>query len=497
MTDTTDQTIANPQSLVDAALSSPPAVASPPALAPSGEMPPAEEMPLGFVNPPPTSATTTTTTSTQPVDDATTLPPVPPVPPAPSATELPKKKGSLKRTIGIVLGVLVFGTVISVGGLYAYMRLGIGEPIKIAKVQIGVKGPVKDIDNKEDCNGESNGGWLVWRNGGCKVTGISGNPDKNTENPNALPAEVAPGAGNSCGTGYAYCGGGINKCVSEGALVGVGGGCNKYGEVVYGIPTVYGANYQSSASSTFFKGCDCDNNGVSETYFDKDGYCNQKTAPTGVKGDNYNTMGLCAVSGSYASDDPNAIYTPRDPVDNRYTCTDLKCTALVGTCTTLKYTCSETVGGNSCSNTSSAFISQTNAASSTSFTSKCGTVEQLDVMCGGKYATSRTKINPPCSDKETTTTSSSMACTGITRAPTTVPAIGDVVSFTCSGTVTPSTAGTLSYKYRYSINGGTYIPMTSNTLTVAACGTYSVQCQACATLDGVLTCDPTWTGATQ
>jgi hypothetical protein len=102
----------------------------------------------------------------------------------------------------------------------------------------------------------------------------------------------------------------------------------------------------------------------------------------------------------------------------------------------------------------------------------------------------------------TENTSPTMACTGITRTPTTVPAIGDKLTFTCAGTITPSTAGALSYKFRYSINNGAATALTNKTattaeLSIAACGTYKVECQACATISGVLTCSPTWTGATQ
>jgi hypothetical protein len=96
----------------------------------------------------------------------------------------------------------------------------------------------------------------------------------------------------------------------------------------------------------------------------------------------------------------------------------------------------------------------------------------------------------------TKTTAPTMSCTGLNYTPTTTPVIGSVLTFTCTGAVVPSTAGTLSYKYRYNINSGAYTAMTSNTLTIAACGTYSVECQACATLGGVLKCDPIWTGAT-
>jgi|GEM_PF-3832255 len=101
---------------------------------------------------------------------------------------------------------------------------------------------------------------------------------------------------------------------------------------------------------------------------------------------------------------------------------------------------------------------------------------------------------------DSTPVSNTMSCTGITKSPV-APALGNTVTLTCLGSVTPSTAGTLSYKFRYSINGGNFSTLSNTTpttasLTIAACGTYAVQCQACATLNGVLTCDPVWTGAT-
>ncbi len=111
--------------------------------------------------------------------------------------------------------------------------------------------------------------------------------------------------------------------------------------------------------------------------------------------------------------------------------------------------------------------------------------------------------DPPPSAPPSTPT---MACTGITSTPATPPAptVGQTLTFTCAGTVTPTTAGTLSYKFRYSINSGTPVSLTPLTatpnkaeLTINACGTYKVQCQACATINSVLTCDPIWTAATQ
>jgi hypothetical protein len=111
-----------------------------------------------------------------------------------------------------------------------------------------------------------------------------------------------------------------------------------------------------------------------------------------------------------------------------------------------------------------------------------------------------------CDVGKTTVTTPTMKCDGLTSVPatTTPPVIGTKLTFTCAGTVTPTSAGTPSYKFRYSINSGTPVTMTPLTatpnkaeLTINACGTYKVECQACATLSGVLTCSPVWTGATQ
>jgi hypothetical protein len=104
-------------------------------------------------------------------------------------------------------------------------------------------------------------------------------------------------------------------------------------------------------------------------------------------------------------------------------------------------------------------------------------------------------------DADCLTTTPTMACTGLAQAPA-APAIGDKVTFTCSGTITPANAGTLSYKFRYSVGTGAVTALANKTattaeLTIAACGDYKVECQTCATISGVLKCDPTWIGATQ
>lgn len=138
----------------------------------------------------------------------------------------------------------------------------------------------------------------------------------------------------------------------------------------------------------------------------------------------------------------------------------------------------------------------------------CGTV-QVDTPNGHTSYSSTCG----CEEEEETTTSNpspspsapvavSLMCTGLTRTPTTTPAVGDKVTFTCVGASTPVGAVSLTYKFRYSLNNGAYVAMTNKTattseLTIAACGSYKVQCQTCGTINGVLTCDPNWVAATQ
>lgn len=138
----------------------------------------------------------------------------------------------------------------------------------------------------------------------------------------------------------------------------------------------------------------------------------------------------------------------------------------------------------------------------------CGTV-QVDTpnghtsyssTCGCEEEEETTTSNP--SPSPSTPVTASLMCTSLTRTPTTTPAVGDKVTFTCVGASTPAGAVSLTYKFRYSLNSGAYVAMTNKTattseLTIAACGSYKVQCQACGTINGVLTCDPNWTAATQ
>ena len=104
----------------------------------------------------------------------------------------------------------------------------------------------------------------------------------------------------------------------------------------------------------------------------------------------------------------------------------------------------------------------------------------------------------------TTTTSSTptLACSSLTKN-TADPdiTIGKTLTLTCAGATTPADAATISYNFRYNIDTGSWTTLTNKTattaeLTIAKAGTYSVECQACATINGTKTCDPNWQGAT-
>lgn len=486
-----------------------------------------EEAPLAFAAPPaadPVMADPVQPTLPPPPPTPVTPPMTPPpvVPPSPSP-EMPVKKKGLAQVVATVVGILLLIGAVGTGALYYYNSSLVQESAQIAAIS--------DLE-KSECSGCSPAGyklkWLTLK--GCVVTETrcTGGLDA----PEDPGAEKAPATKALCDANPNYgswCAGCVNKCVSWGELGGIG--CNAYVSNKCGTPIIYGANGTPKVGTAACnvngvnKECQC---GTRSYCFDKTGICNQAEAdkanadqPGSYLGTNYDQMGLCSAVGNY--DPATGGFTPRTSTnDNRYTCTDNGCSVLDSswpTCYTIRYTCSDTVAGNSCTTSSSAFISATQPAQSTSFEGKCGTVEQLDVSCGQSgYVTSRTRKNAECfstprssgtprpstpsSPTPTPSGAPSMSCTGITRAPTTAPVVGSALTFTCAGQVRPTSAGTLNYKFRYRVNSGAYTTLANATattaqLTIEACGSYEVQCQACTTLNGVLTCDPIWTGATQ
>lgn len=495
--------IADPQDVVDAALEPVPPAVTPvtppvtppvdppvdPPVVPSSpsSVPMGDETPLAFVTPEPIAS----------VNEPAVIPPDTTIPPAtiPPAPEPVANKPKMKsKILLVVVGFFALLGALGVGGYYAYLSFGGAEIPTISYITkfTRVDGKTvlnpkydpnavspdaydKGLTNKEardkdlgietvpgaetkgtdqaSCNGCLNGGWQVWRNGECKITGIcnSGVAGKDTENPMGDPVTNA-----------------TDKTSCENS--GKGQWC---------------ASVDSNGKSYAF----CMKNDGSQ------GNCNNRAVELGY------TIQLGIVK--CVKDPTNTYYIP-DPAMN-YNNT----VAGVGTidgvtvyqqvekqCYDQKmgtgaWLCKEGVKGYS-----GGACTGLNGVAITSIpTCFCGTI-QKDTGTGHVSYSSQCGCDKTEKTTLDETTTPTMACTGLTRTPATAPSVGQAVTFSCAGSVTPSTAGTLSYKYRYSLNSGAYLPMTSNVLTIAACGSYSVQCQACATLNGVLTCDPTWTGAT-
>lgn len=474
-----------------------------------------EDMPLAFMG----SAPADTTTS-QPVSNLTVEPiapvSVPPILTGSTANTTNDMGGKPKRktlkVVGIVAALFIsFGVI----GSVAYQMLTGVSLVAILQP----KGPVKDIDSKEDCNGESNGGWLVWRNGECKVTGSSGSEDKNgdgvgdkdTTNPNIGTTLNSEGGCKGAGAGYTWCASVDSEGKSYAFCETTGKGCNN-AAIEKGYTIVYGSGV-STAPVAGGKSCNC--GGSKTVYFTaSNGVCDQTDASKRgftTDGYNYNEQGLCAVAGYFKSDGTYVYGKKLDRNGKEYditkwfdsfTCDANGCRVSNSACSVVRYTCAD--------RTSTACLDNEKVlGTSGGFEGKCGTVEQIDVMCGGNYVQSRTKLNGECGEKDTPTpstptitTNPTLMCSSLTRTPTTTPEVGDKVTFTCVGASTPAGAVSLTYKFRYSLNSGAYVAMTNKTattseLTIASCGSYKVQCQACGTINGVLTCDPNWTAATQ
>lgn len=460
-----------------------------------------DDTPLAFVGSSPNSTTPTTepvTEPTMPVSLGTSAPmdAVPTVPPVLTPSEKPVQKKSRAKTIlvGLALAIALVGGI----GIFGYQQYG-----SVGALIAGVLSEGKDCPKGKHVNDS----------GQCVTNDIKGGGEEK------VPPEKG-GSPDNCGDGYAWCGVGISKCVSFDALAAAGGGCNKYGEKVYGIPTVYGATPGRLApdmscdpakiANKTMKQCTC---GSSNYCFDRDGSCSS-TPITRLDGSTVDT-GFCGLVGSIPAGSTtfkeyDGLFNADGTLKYNYFCDLTGCNTSDTSCQVVRYTCNSTVSGNSCTDQSSAYVKNSMTTSnSLKFTGACGKVEQIDVSCGG-YKTSRTSINPPCEKAEDTPNPSpspsvpvvapKLMCDGLTRTPTTTPVIGDKLTFTCTGSSVPAGSVSLTYKFRSAIDGGVWSSMTNKTATTAemminACGTYKVQCQACGTISGAVVCDPAWTGA--
>ena len=128
---------------------------------------------------------------------------------------------------------------------------------------------------------------------------------------------------------------------------------------------------------------------------------------------------------------------------------------------------------------------------------KCGESPIQIAKCR-KPATSATPTPSPSPENPILT------CSTLTRAPDTTTVVGDTLVFTCTGASVPVGAVSLTYDYQYKIGSGAWQAMAETTtaptkgrLTIAACGSYTVQCRVCGTIAGQKVCSPVWAGATQ
>lgn len=463
-----------------------------------------EDVPLAFAVGEPSS---TPEPSVVPLAEPT-MPVVPPVLTNPAATEpageVPKKKKGLK-VVGLIAGFFVmFGVV----GAVSYQMLtgqsliaAVFEP-KWKRVDgVVVKNPAyeKLTGDAKIINDDARDEYL----GRGEYA-----PDPKIEAATYKGACEAIEGAQWCDYGF---------CMKNN---GSQGNCNNRA-VELGYTVTYGASVlgigkcNTKDIAEGGKDCTCGRGENAKSMcFSRGGVCDADDAgPNVVSAEYYDGQGLCATAGTIKS---NGDYELKDTTGLTFSCNDNGCNAS-GSCYVSRSTCTET-SSDSCLKGSSKYIegSEKNGTNLT-FEGKCGTVEQIDVNCGGRYIQSRTRLNGECQEGEEKTTdivttptpspspspsgSASLMCSGLTRTPTTTPKIGDKLTFTCTGASTPAGAVSLSYKFRYNMNSGAYVTLVNKTattaeMTVAACGTYKVQCQTCGTINGTLTCDPVWTSAT-
>ncbi len=464
--------------------------------APSTGMVVGDDTPLAFATKP-GSVDTTVTSVPGELPGAATLPPLGGMPAGTSASPAysgmttvtqAKPKGKAGKILVALVGFLMIAG--GVFGGYQYYLKNYGTDADIAIIE---------TTPQDQCNGCVRGGRLVWRNGRCVHTGTCEGDSTPT------PSVANVGSYRSCtDAGYAWCGGCGGFCNTTSDQT-----CNQMQVSRCGEPVVSGASCSSTSGGRFTKGCDCSGPAGDDTWFDRNGICSSKDAAGTVDPSYYDTYGLCAVARG-GCPDGNATTGPNAAM---YSCNNSGCSVtdagFAAGYRVYKYQCNRITdlsGGCQDGNPT--------GARSATFSATCGS-EQIDVGDGS----SRTPVDfrsrtyaTACGTSTTTTptpspspsvTPVSMACTGITRTPTTdTPAIGTTMTFTCAGTLSPATAAraNITYKFRYSKNAGADVALPNKTattaeLTITSCGNYKVDCQACVTFNGVAQCDPIWSAA--
>lgn len=448
------ESVLPPTETVPTELTATPEVAPAMSVPPVDTKPMGEDMPLAFAGMPTDVAADTSMSNVsapiiEPVNNV-----VPPILTNPAPTmPVNKGKGAMSKVKMVIVALLALVGVTGGVGLYAYQRYGTIEPATIAV--IGDK-------EKDECSGCVNGGWLVWRDGQCKHTGICGNdkPDKNTTPPDAPPG-VDP----------------ADNCRAVG------------GEWCANVVDTSGNSHSFCGS----KGKACYQSAIDQGYTIQIGKVECAKAPNGLWLPTQETLN--SITGANTSNETkleqiNLVKNQCIEQAGSFTSLGNKEMWICPVGTTVA--CTENVQGAKrfYGNPANGF---------------CGVI-QVDTGTGHTSYSSTESCNEPEETPNPTPTPSvpvvsTLMCSNLTRTPTTTPVIGDKVTFTCVGASVPAGSVNLSYKFRYSLNSGAYTTLTNKTattseLTIAACGNYSVECQACGTINGVLTCDPNWAGAT-
>lgn len=367
---------------------------------------------------------------------------------------LPLKPKKGRKVLAFVAGFVLLISGILGGFAYYSRQFQAVDPV--------IAGVLTQSYDKTSCHGCLRGGKLVWRGGECVQSGTC-----NANDADLQWLEIRDEA--KCNqAGGVYCAGCKGFC-----NISKDRGCNDLQVAKCNELPQYGANWVKATNGScpggYSKKCNC---GTSDYCFDKEGYCGNETGP-GVSQDTLD-HGLCQIT-----DDPKKQGDGIADKINDGTGTEI-------------FFCA-----NRFDNLSAGCQDQL-VGSDFNLNCYCGTV-QIDKP-GQGFETKSMQCG--CKDDTKLDTNRAMSCTGITRSPTTVPKIGDKLTFTCAGKLTGVPNATLSYKFRYQIDTGSYKTLTNKTATtaelfVAACGTYKVQCQACVTVLKVTKCDPTWQGATQ
>lgn len=374
---------------------------------------------------------------TEPVTPLVATPPLvmppPVIPPTETPTAtLPAPEQPKPKRGGKILAFVV-GFVLLVSGILGGFAYYANQFQKTDPIIAGI---LTSSYTRDQCHGCLRGGKLVWRNGECVQTGTCTSDDADLQWLEIKDAAKCQQAG---GVYCAGCGGFCNISNDR--------GCNNLQLDKCGEGPEYGANIVACGSSAAVTNCQSQ----CGKCFDRQGACLHETTP-GVQD------GLCAVG---------EIADNTDGVTYEYFCPGM------------------------IENTQAGCQNPGKPANPNCY---CGTV-QVDGPNGVRSQTMTCGCN---NDEEPPNLS--LQCTGITRSPNTEVKTGDKVTFTCAGKLT-GIQGNLSYKFRYQLNGGVWSSLTNKStttaeLTVAACGTYKVQCQVCATVLNKTKCDPVWQAAT-